>query len=149
MRSMLRENMALTPTARTLWEIQERAGRLPVETATNLYTEALRRLDTAIEKSDARRALVKDAESLARYQAETRELFLKCLGGLPKTPATLVTRTTGCENFGAYTLEKVLLQPREGTWATCNVYVPAAKPGPFPAVLMTVGHDDRGKADPE
>lgn len=149
MRSMLRENQSLTPTARTLWEIQERACRLPVETASNIYTTVLRRLQDALYKSDARRAPVHDEASLALYQAEARRLFLDCLGGLPASPAGLEHRLTGSMDMGAFTLEKVLLQPRKGSWASCNVYVPSGKPGPFPAVLMTVGHDDRGKADPE
>lgn len=149
LRSLLREDMNLSPSARTLWEIQERMSRLPVETSTNIYTSVLRSLQDALQKSDARRAQVCDEPSLRRYQQEARSLFLDCLGGLPETSAGSASRLMGRMDCGAFILEKVLLQPRPETWASCNVYVPANGSGPFPAALMTVGHDDRGKADPE
>ena len=146
MRSMLRENENLSPTARTLWEIQERSCSLPVETATNVYMDVQSRRAEAEKHGQARREAVKDMASLRAYQAETTQLFLDCLGGVdePETGFS-VTGTLDC---GSYQIEKLLLQPRKGTWATANVYVPK-KEGVKPAVLVTVGHDDRGKADPE
>ena len=39
MKSMLHEGASLTPDSRTLWEVQARTLRTPVETATNLYTD--------------------------------------------------------------------------------------------------------------
>ena len=145
---MLREGANLTPSARTLWEIQDRMCRLPVESVSNIYVDVLRRREQTAVIGDARRAAVKDAQSLQTYQQETRNLFLDCIGGLPNTPSgepRLIARV----NCGDYTIEKLLLQPREGTWASTNVYVPNNMKKPAPAVLVTIGHDDRGKADPE
>lgn len=149
MDAMLREGQTLLPSARTLWEIQARACRLPVETASNLYTDVLRRREAAAVLGEARRSAVHDAVSLQAYQAEVRRLFLDCIGGLPDAPPAPVHRITGREDCGAYILEKLLLSPRGGTWASANVYVPVHACGKRPAVLVTVGHDDRGKADPE
>lgn len=149
MHAMLREGQALFPSARTLWEIQSRACRLPVETASNIYTDVLRRREAAAAIGEARRRAVHDAATLQAYQAEVRQLFLDCIGGLPDAPPAPLHRITGREDCGAYILEKLLLAPRSGTWASANVYVPAHAQVKCPAVLVTVGHDDRGKADPE
>lgn len=146
---MLREGAGLMPSARTLWEIQDRLCRLPVESASNVYTDVLRRREAAAAIGQQRRQLVKDGDSLLAYQQEVRRLFLDCVGGLPETSADCKPRLISREDQGMYTLEKLLLQPRKGSWATANVYVPNNMKKPAPAVLVTIGHDDRGKADPE
>ena len=81
MRSMLHENACLIPNARTLWEVQEISCRLPVEVATNLYTDVCRRIREGAVKGEARRAKVHDAQSLRAYQTEAKATFLACLGG--------------------------------------------------------------------
>jgi len=150
MRSMLNEGAQLRPSARTLWEIQDRLNRLPVESASNIYTDVLRRRELTAAAGIARRSAVCDLDSLKSYQQEVRSLFLSCLGGVDKTPLDCMPRITGREQKNGYTLEKVILQPRRGSWATANVYVPnIIMKKPAPAVLVTIGHDDRGKADPE
>lgn len=145
-RSMLREGETLRPTARTLWEIQQLAGKLPVETATNLYLDILRQLQEALGRGEGRRAAA--LQELPRCQQQTRELFLNCIGGLPE-PEGSPARLIGRESYGAFTLERVLLSPAPGALASANVYIPAGRDGRGPALLLVVGHTDRGKADPE
>lgn len=148
MRSMLRENGILRPTARILWEIQAFASKPPVETATNLYTDVRRQAEAALRRGEERRQAVRDAEGLARYQQEIRKLFLDCIGGpIPEEAAP--ARVVGRQVYDGFILEKVLLAPRKGTLASANVYVPAGPEGRKPAVLLAVGHTDQGKADPE
>ena len=149
MRSMLREGHTLPPTARTLWEIQEKALHTPVDTAANLYLNVLKRAESALQKGEARRLKVRDKESLRAYQEEIRNAFLDCIGGLPHENRADHARIAARKACGGFTLEKLLLSPREGTWATANVYVPTGRTHPGPAVLVTVGHTDLGKADPE
>ncbi len=146
---MLREGAGLMPSARTLWEIQDRLCRLPIESASNVYTDVLRRREAAAAIGQQRRQLVKDGDSLLAYQQKVRRLFLDCIGGLPEMPADCKSRLISREDQGMYILEKLLLQPRKDSWATANVYVPNNMKKPAPAVLVTIGHDDRGKADPE
>ena len=146
MRAMLKEQACLVPSARVLWEIQERMLSLPVETASNLYLDVQRRREAAEEQGAKRREAVRDASSLQIYQQETKRLFLRCLGGVDEPEKEY--RITGTLDCGGYVIEKLILSPRKGTLATANVYVPKQE-GVKPAVLMVVGHDDRGKADPE
>lgn len=114
-----------------------------------IYVDTLRRREVSAAIGEARRRAVDSPSTLADYQQEVRRLFLDCIGGLPENPPAPVHRVTGTLDCGAYIIEKILLQPREGAWASANVYVPARAQGRLPAVLVTVGHDDRGKADPE
>ncbi|MGN0778823.1 MAG: alpha/beta hydrolase family protein [Aristaeellaceae bacterium] len=148
MKAMLHEGTALAPDSRTLWEVQDRTLAVPVETASNLYTAIQRGMAEGLRRGCARRETVRDGESMARYRQQVRELFLACIGGLPPTPETLTARVAQRCPHGSFVLEKILLQPRHGTWATANLYLPVQGEPPFPAVLMVVGHDDRGKADP-
>ena len=64
MQSMLREGCQLTPSARTLWEIQTRLCRLPVESASNIYVDVLRRREQSTLIGQARRSKVCDPFSL-------------------------------------------------------------------------------------
>lgn len=148
MQSMLQEGRQLQPNARTLWEIQDKAHRLPAESATALYTSILTKMHDALRMSRQRRESVHDQASLAVYQQQMREIFVQCIGGLPDPCHTW--RSLGCTQHNGFQLEKILLQPRPDTWASANVYIPGVKPASerFPAVLITVGHDNRGKADP-
>lgn len=148
MRSLLQEGCRLKPNARTLWEIEAKALHLPAETASALYADVLDRMRKALSIGEKRRATVHDAESLHAYQQEIRRIFLSCIGGVSEPLSDFqITERLKKKDF---TVEKLLLQPRKGTWVSANVYVPsqAPKSGRYPAVLITVGHDDRGKADP-
>ncbi|MGN1019892.1 MAG: alpha/beta hydrolase family protein [Aristaeellaceae bacterium] len=148
MKSMLHEGAQLSPASRTLWEVQAKAMNVPVEVASNLHTDIQRRMAEGLRRGDKRREAVRDGESLKRCQREARELFLSLIGGLPPAPEACSARVTQRCIHGGFILEKLLLQPRRDSWATANLYLPALGEPPYPAVLLTVGHDDRGKADP-
>ncbi len=148
MRSMLEDGGTLRPNARTLWEIQDAALRPPAETASNLYMEIRARAGKALERGRMRRGAVRDADTLAAYQREVRGLFLECIGGLPPA-GTAGARVLEKRTYGAFSLEKVLLEPREGSLATAAVYSPLGEGAPRPAVLLLIGHTDLGKADRE
>ena len=148
MKSMLENGGTLRPNARTLWEIQEKALHPPAETAGNLYAEICARAWEALARGAERRAAVRDEETLKAYQRETRRLFFQCIGGLPPA-CTAPVRVEEKQTHGFFTLEKVLLEPRAGSFATAAVYAPLGEKGPRPAVLLLIGHTDAGKADPE
>ena len=148
MESMLENGGTLRPNARTLWEIQEKAMHPPAETAANLYTEILGLAAEALKRGEKRRAAVQDGETLKAYQREVRGLFLQCIGGLPPA-GTAPGRVVDKQTYGFFSLEKVLLEPQEGSFATAAVYAPLENKGPRPAVLLLIGHTDLGKADPE
>ncbi len=149
MYSMLREGESLRPTARTLWEIQEIAGKPPVETATNLYADIQRQASEALQRGSRRRSAVTGPESLRRYQQQAKKDFLDCIGGIPPSGKAVLARVAGCKSCRGFTLEKILLPVGEGSLASANLYLPDNRETPCPAVLVVVGHTDQGKADPE
>jgi len=79
------------------------------------------------------------------YVKSVRKRILECFGPLPeKTP--LNARVTGSLDRDGYMIEKVIFESRPGFHITANLYRPATRGGPFPAVVGTCGHSDTGKA---
>ena len=148
MRSMLSEGGKLRPNARTLWEIQAKALRPPVETASNLYTFIRARAEEAARLGEKERASVRDREGLQAYQAKLRRLLFSCLGGLPPETGARPGRVIGRTEYPEFLLERVLLYPGQGRRATAAAYAPRTA-GPHPAALVLIGHTDAGKADGE
>lgn len=149
MRSMLHENSRLFPSARTMWEIMDKSCKLPVETATNLYTDVRDRIRDAARLSRARRARVTDVQSLRVYQDTLRAAFLSDIGGLPQPCPGAYEQCPDKLVFRFFSLEKIILHPAQGVCVSANVYVPLKHEKKCPAVLLTVGHTDQGKADME
>jgi dienelactone hydrolase len=96
---------------------------------------------------DARKAEVEKlktpAEIAARQQA-LRAKFVEALGGFPeKTP--LNAKVVDTLKRDGYRIEKVIYESRPNHHVTANLYVPEGE-GPFPGVLMPLGHSQNGKA---
>ncbi len=146
---MLQEGETLRPNARILWEIQARAMRPPVETATNLYDGIRARAASCLETGRMRRDKAANEEQLRAYQRECRRLFLECIGWdrLPRERGR--ASVLDVRDYPDFRLEKLLLEPGKGNYATANVYVPKSDVKPLPAVLLVIGHTDLGKADGE
>jgi cephalosporin-C deacetylase-like acetyl esterase len=96
---------------------------------------------------DARKktiAALKTPEDVRRRQQELRTKFIEALGGFPeKTP--LNTEVVGKEQRDGYRVERVIYESRPQHHVTANLYLPDGK-GPFPGVLMPIGHSANGKA---
>jgi dienelactone hydrolase len=87
---------------------------------------------------------LKTPADIAARQDRLRKQFVAALGGFPeKTP--LNARTVGTLRRDGYRVEKVIYESRPEHHVTANLYVPDG-PGPFPAVLMPIGHSQNGKA---
>ncbi|HEX5271479.1 MAG TPA: hypothetical protein VFW33_13375 [Gemmataceae bacterium] len=97
---------------------------------------------------DARRAAVatlKTPGDVRKRQKELRAKFREALGGFPdKTP--LHARVVGTIQRDGYRVERVVYESRPDHHVTATLYLPEGK-GPFPAVLMPIGHSANGKAD--
>lgn len=85
------------------------------------------------------------AGAISARQSWARETFWSLIGGeLPKTP--LNPRSTGTVKRKGYRIEKVIYDARPGFPITANLYVPEPGAGPFPAILLQMGHSPLGKA---
>jgi dienelactone hydrolase len=96
---------------------------------------------------DARRAAVaalKTPDDVQSRQQELRAKFIDALGGFPdRTP--LNAKVVGTEKRDGYSFERVVYESRPDHHVTATLYLPAGK-GPFPGVLMPMGHSINGKA---
>lgn len=95
----------------------------------------------------ARKAVVeklKTASDVQAYQQALKTKFVDALGGFPeKTP--LNARTVGSLKRDGYRIEKVIYESRPNHHVTANLYIPEGK-GPFPGIVMPLGHSTNGKA---
>jgi cephalosporin-C deacetylase-like acetyl esterase/pimeloyl-ACP methyl ester carboxylesterase len=97
---------------------------------------------------DARRTVVatlKTPEDVQKRQNELRAKFVEALGGFPdRTP--LNARVVSTDQREGYRVERVVYESRPDHHVTATLYLPEGR-GPFPAVLMPIGHSASGKAD--
>ncbi len=96
---------------------------------------------------DARKAEVEKlktpAEIVAR-QVSLKAKFIEAIGGFPeKTP--LNAKVVGTLKRDGYRIEKVIYESRPEHHVTASLYIPEGK-GPFPGVIMPIGHSQNGKA---
>jgi cephalosporin-C deacetylase-like acetyl esterase len=88
---------------------------------------------------------IKSRGEAERRQQAVREKILRLIGGLPNYHGPLNTKSAGVLEHDEYRIEKVIYESQRGFYVTANVYVPTRGTAPFPAVLMPVGHYERGK----
>lgn len=91
-------------------------------------------------------ARLASVEEVEKRKKVVREKILKLLGGLPEYRGPLNVKQYGTLDRGDYRIEKIVYESLPGFYVPANVYVPARGQGPFPAVLMPVGHGVDGKA---
>lgn len=89
-------------------------------------------------------ALRTKEQALARQQV-VREKILRLMGGLPAEKTPLNVRFIGREERDGYRYEKIIFESQPGFHVPANVYLPTQGAGPFPAILMPVGHSPEGK----
>jgi cephalosporin-C deacetylase-like acetyl esterase len=87
------------------------------------------------------------AEIEAR-QRLIRETILRAIGGLPeRTP--LHPKVTGILKRAGYRIEKVIFESQPAFYVTANLYMPETGRGPYPGILLPLGHESGGKSNPD
>ena len=90
-------------------------------------------------------AEVRTRAAAERRQATAQETILRLIGGLPDERAPLAVQSFGVVPGDGFRIEKLAYESLPGFRVTANLYVPTRQTGPFPAVLLTPGHDPSGK----
>lgn len=88
---------------------------------------------------------LRTAAEASERQKLVREKILRLMGGLPAEKTPLKTRHVGTEERDGYRYEKIIYESLPGFYVPANVYLPTKGQGPFPAILMPVGHSPEGK----
>jgi dienelactone hydrolase/pimeloyl-ACP methyl ester carboxylesterase len=87
---------------------------------------------------------LKTPAEIAARQTALKAKFIEAIGGFPeKTP--LNPKVVGTLKRDGYRIEKVIYESRPDHHVTANLYIPEGQ-GPFPGVVMPIGHSQNGKA---
>src|SRR5579862_3679065 len=84
-------------------------------------------------------------EQAQRRKAEVRAKILQLIGGLPERSGPVPVRQFGQLAGDGFRVEKIAFESLPAYFVTANAYVPASGAGPFPAVLLTPGHEATSK----
>lgn len=105
----------------------------------------VRRVREVMREADARRAALRTKADAERYVEDVRARLRQCYGPIPeKTP--LKPRVMKILERDGYKIELVTYESRPNFPVTANLFVPTGRPGPFPGVMVPVGHFASGKA---
>ncbi len=90
----------------------------------------------------------KTLEQWQAFSEQLRRNILISTGLYPMPEKTaLSSRIFSMTRHEDYTVEKVLFESYPGFWVTGNLYRPAGKTGPFPAILTPHGHWTNGRLE--
>ena len=123
-------------------------GGLPdfekIRTMLPAYLEARGRSHLAQRRPEIDR--IATPEDLARRRIWLRNFITQSVGGFPgATP--LRARVTGVLDRTGYRIEKIVFESQPGLFVTANLYLPATGKAPYPAVLVSLGHERNGKVN--
>jgi dienelactone hydrolase len=88
---------------------------------------------------------IHDPKAAEKRKVEVRTKILSLIGGLPEYNGPLNAKVTRTTPRDGYAIENVIFESLPNYFVTANVYRPA-RAGRHPAVLMSMGHWDEGKA---
>ena len=90
-------------------------------------------------------AVIRDEAAARARQSEVRARILSLIGGLPDYRGPLNARVTKTTRREGFVIDHVLFESLPGYYVTANLYRPIGA-GRHPAILMSMGHWDSGKA---
>lgn len=98
-----------------------------------------------LKERSAAIAAVRDHAAADKRKTEVRRRILSLIGGLPEYRGPLNARITRTLPRDGFILEYLIFESLPGYHVTAHVYRPET-PGRHPAVLMSMGHWESGKA---
>lgn len=90
-------------------------------------------------------AAIRDTSAAQARQKQVRDRILSLIGGLPEYRGPLNARVTKTTRRDGFSIDHVLFESLPQYYVTANLYRPDT-PGRHPAILMSMGHWDSGKA---
>ncbi len=90
-------------------------------------------------------AAVQTQADAERRKNAVRAKLLELIGGLPDKRGPVPVKQFGSLSGDGFRVEKIAYESLPGFHVTADVYVPTSGAGPFPAVIITPGHEASGK----
>jgi uncharacterized protein (TIGR03435 family) len=102
----------------------------------------------AFQQLHARQQTVEGIQSRAdaeKRREMVRRKVIELIGGLPQSTGPVAVKSFGTIAGDGFRIEKLAYESLPNFWVTANLYVPTGSQGPFPAVVLTPGHEASGK----
>jgi cephalosporin-C deacetylase-like acetyl esterase len=117
----------------------------PVEPRQQLidYLDGIAR--TQLEARQQAVARIQTRGDAERRREMVRRKIVDLIGGLPESGGPVAVKPFGAVPGDGFRVEKLAFESLPGFWVTANVYVPTGSNGPFPAMVLTPGHEASGK----
>ena len=111
-----------------------------------LWEHILKRSEVCFVQNAAARAQIHTKEDLDAYAAAMRKTFIQRLGGIPyDSTLPLQAEITGTVEEPGLRIENIVFQSRPNVYVTANLYLPEKRKTPCGAVLLQMGHAERGR----
>jgi dienelactone hydrolase len=115
------------------------------QSASPLLTELNATAQSQLRERAKTVATIRDTAGAQARQKLVRERILSLLGGLPEYRGPLNARVTKTTRRDGFSIDHVLFESLPQYYVTANLYRPEST-GRHPAILMSMGHWDSGKA---
>ena len=112
-----------------------------------LWQHVAQRSEECFEKAKKARASIMTPQELSAYIQMQREEFINALDGIPYDKTLpLNAKITGVTEEEGLRIENIIFESRPKVYVTANLYIPEKRKEPSAAVLLQVGHAEKGKA---
>ena len=131
----------------TIWELEAvDHGRVHYNLRGKLWEHVMKRSEGCFAKNAAARDAIRTKEDLEAYAQKMREDFTRRLGGIPyDSTLPLCAEITGVVEEPGLRIENIVFQSRPHVYVTANLYLPEKRKNPCGAVLLQMGHAERGR----
>lgn len=125
------------------------AGREEFRSIRKMLPDSLRAIAfNHLAERESRVAGLNTRSEIETRQRAIRETILRAIGGLPeRTP--LNPKSAGVLKRAGYRIEKVIFESQPAFFITANLYIPETGRGPYPGILLPLGHEEGGKSNPD
>lgn len=107
---------------------------------------AVQQAQQQLAQRSAQLATIQSIGGADARKAQVDQLLRALIGQLPATGGPLNAQINGMIDRGEFRIERLIFESLPGFRVAADVYVPTGN-GPFPAVLVQIGHYENGKAD--
>lgn len=114
-------------------------------TESQIFDYLLNKVKAKEIEDENEKAQVTTTEEFEKQRAKKRQILIDAIGGLNYEKCELNPVITKTTEFDDFFVKNLYFQTIKDVYMTANLYVPKNGKFPCPALLMTCGHDAKGK----
>jgi dienelactone hydrolase len=117
-------------------------------TESQIFDYLLNKVKAKEIEDENEKATITTTEEFEKQRAKKRQILIDAIGGLNYEKCELNPVITKTTEFDDFFVKNLYFQTIKDVYMTANLYVPKNGKFPCPALLMTCGHDTKGKNSP-